>query len=238
MRLYRLVLVVCSILGGLLGQARAVPELQLDILGGTYDDSSETILANSPIFTLRALLKGAANLPGPYYISAALLPAPAQPNSPIDAGSFSVAGVTYSTTSLSYGVPPLNVPDNMSGNLAKHGVYPTYYKEISFNFSAAHTIAAYNTESQTGSSGSLYYYDFTVNVSDLVPGYYLHFDLYDEKIKKGLFSIDDFAPFSHDAESRPNEGITVPDGGSTAILLGAALMGQWVWRCRRRRMAR
>jgi hypothetical protein len=33
--------------------------------------------------------------------------------------------------------------------------------------------------------------------------------------------VDDFAPFSHDAQS----GSSVPDGGSTLALLGLALLG-------------
>ena len=46
--------------------------------------------------------------------------------------------------------------------------------------------------------------------------------IYDEAIKNGDFTVDDFAPFSHDAQSG---GSSVPDGGVTLGLLGLGLLG-------------
>ena len=202
---------------------RAVPELQLDILGGTYDPVSESTVANSSVFTLRALLKGSSNLPGPYFIAAAIQPG--LPQNSANVGSFSFNGNSYSTATMSWGVPPLDVSDTKSGNLPKHGVYPTYYHEEEFFFSSSATVASYNVETDAAASGRLYYHDFTIDVSGLLPGYYVHFDLYDLKVKKGNYTLDDFAPFSHDAQSRPGTSQQIPDSGSTAVLLGLGFIG-------------
>jgi hypothetical protein len=206
----------------------AVPELQLDIIGGTYDTSTETTLANSSVFTLRALVKGSSNLPGPYYISAAVEPAPEAPGSgPLpNVGSFAINGTSYSIGDLSYGVPPLNIPDDQAGDLPKHGIYPTYYKEVLFYFSPSSTVASYNVQDDAPAGGLLYYHDFTIDVTGLASGLNLHFDFYDEKVKRGVYTIDDFAPFSHDAASRTQ----VPDGGATVVMLGAAFLGAALFR--------
>jgi hypothetical protein len=138
-----------------------------------------------------------------------------------DLGSFSFAGTTYTSSMLNWGIPPLNIPDVNPGDLAPHGVFPTYYAEISFYFSGT-TVSAYNTQDDAPASGLLYYHDFLVDVTNLAPGYNLHFDLYDEKVKKGAYTIDDFAPFSHDASSGHHE---VPEGSVTAILVCLAFLG-------------
>lgn len=197
----------------------ALPVLQLDVLGGTYvGGSEETTFANSSTFVVRALLKTGQPLTN-YYLSAGILPGQMALPLP-DVGSFSIDGTLYTTATLNYGDPPLNVPDIQPGDLAPHGVYPTYYVEVSFNFSGA-TVGAYNTADGTTQAGSLlYYHDFSVNVSGLRSGYSVHFDLYDEKVKQGNYVVDDFAPFSHDAQSR----LRVPDNGSTVLLMGIALI--------------
>src|SRR5688572_13596810 len=95
-RMRRFVLVL-----GLLGlyatsPAFAVPMLQLDIAGGSYDSGSQTIVANANPFTLYALFnteQGRAS--GTYYIAAAIVPKTENPPT-TSFGSFKVNGITYS----------------------------------------------------------------------------------------------------------------------------------------------
>lgn len=228
----------CSLIVLTTASVRALPTLQLDIANGKYSWTDETTYATTPQFTLRALLNGATELSGGtgfYYISAAIQPMLSQSTPPPDVGTFKINGTVFSTAGLSYGKPPVDVSDTGSGNLAPHGEFPTYYAEVSFNFDLSHTVGAYNTQDGTSAPGVLYYHDFSVDVSGLMTGYSIHFDLYDEQVKKATgggktkslvttttYTIDDFAPFSHDAQSGPTDG-HVPDGGTTVILLGVAL---------------
>jgi hypothetical protein len=219
----------------------AIPELQLDIVGGTYDPITQTTIANSPIFTLRALdwnNEGSATAPtGTYYVSVAIVPGLAYSSTTPDFGSVTVNSTAYSYTSSAWnwGSPPVDVADNSSGtgpgNLAPHGVFPTYYLELAFTFDSLHSMAAYNVADGSSASGSVWYKDFSVDVTGLLPAYAVHFDLYNEKMKKGSYTINDFAPFSHDAES----GHNVPEGGLTLLLLGLGLTGlaTFQWKSRR-----
>jgi hypothetical protein len=199
----------------------AVPNLQLDIPGGTYDTVDETIVATSSDFTLRALLKDTSDLSQLHYLSIAIVPGVEESVSAPDIGSFDFDGTTYTGSSLNWGIPPLNVPDPESGDLAPHGVYPTYFTEVSFLFSSALTVPSYNTQTGDPATGDLYYKDFLVDASGLLAGYNLHFDLYNQTVKDdGEYTVDDFAPFSHDAASETN----VPDENITVILLGLAAL--------------
>ena len=57
--------------------AHAVPALQLDIAGGFYDTTSQSIMTSSNSFTLYALLDPTAHgvsASGTYYVSVALTP--------------------------------------------------------------------------------------------------------------------------------------------------------------------
>ena len=200
--------------------AQAIPTLQLDIPGGVYNPTDETTYATSPTFTLRALLDGTLDPTRVYYVSAALSPAVNQTPAPT-MGTFSFGGLTYNLASLTYGTPPISVPDPSSGNLASHGQYPTYYAEVGFNFITSQTMPGYNAATGSPSGGIVHYYDFAVDVTNLAPSYQVHFDLYNDAIKKGSWTVDDFAPFSHDASSN---GTHVPEGGSTMTLLGLALL--------------
>lgn len=220
----RLATAVVPLLAFAATNARAIPTLQLDIVNGVYNSVDETTYATTPQFTLRALFDGTLSSQT-YYISAGIEPLMQQANPP-NVGTFSIDGTAYSPATMAWGTPPLNVPDNNSGggpgNLGTHGEFPTYYTEDAFTFSSSLTMPAYNTADGTSANGNVYYHDFLVDVSNLKPGYSVHFDLYDEKLKKGSYTIDDFAPFSHDAQSGPT---SVPDDGSTVLLLGLALAG-------------
>src|SRR5512139_531151 len=121
----------------LAGAAHAVPSLQLDILGGTYDWSTQTVVANVESFTLFAYLD--ANRFNPvtdtYTISAAL--APQTPYTPggMALGSFSINGTTVNVTNdMRYGIPPIETYlARDPGDLPSHGIYNTYFTETSFN---------------------------------------------------------------------------------------------------------
>jgi hypothetical protein len=56
-------------------------------------------------------------------------------------------------------------------------------------------------------------------VTGLNPGLSVHFDLYDETVKRGQAQVDDFAPFSHDTQSGGSV-CKVPEHGSNLLFLG------------------
>ena len=201
----------------------AIPTLQLDTVPGTWDPITQTTIATANPFTLRALIDASSvDITRNFYISAAIIPNPGVTPLP-NFGSFTINGTTYSSSSgMQYGTPPVNAAIK---NLPAHSIFPTWYAERIFSAVGSSTIAAYNT--QDGSSGApgsvLNYVDFEVNISGLLGSTYaVHFDLYTYDLIGNPLKIDEFAPFSHDAQSGGN---TVPDGGSTAMLLGVAVMG-------------
>lgn len=213
------------ILGGVTA-GYALPTLQLDIPGGTYNNTTQSTVANSPQFSVVALLNGTLDTSATYYISAAIEPMLNASTPPPNVGSFTLNGVTYSTANMYYGDPPANIADTDKGNLPTHSEFPTYYAEIAFHFTTT-TVPAYNAQDGTSASGVLYTYNLAVDTSALLPGYSVHFDLYDEAIKKGDYTLGDFAPFSHDVDSGVNTNTytTVPDNSSTYLLLGLGLVG-------------
>jgi hypothetical protein len=221
----------------MLASAQALPLLQLDIGGGTYvGGSEESTIANASVFNLYALYDGSRGAPGSgtYYISAAISPRQDLSTPPPNVGSFTINGVEYSTANMNYGIPPLQVIDGMPGvqDLGRHDVYPTYYAEVAFTFGGSQS-AGYNTATDPGDPLShpgtgLFYQQFLIDVSSLLSAYSIHFDLYDTAIKRkiGSYTLDDFAPFSHDAQSGSGgHHDQVPDGGTTVALLGLAFAG-------------
>lgn len=210
--------------------AYAIPSLQLDIQGGTYDTLDQTIFATGDSFTLYALLlPGSSNsLSDDYYISAALRPITGQPGGTF--GSFTFDGTTVNVTAdMRYGVPPLE--DYLSkdpGDLSRHGIFDTYFTQFKFQFSGSNVTQAYNSQDDAGqgptaySTGDkMYYQSFQVDTSLLAAGYSIHFDLYNTKLGRGTGDIDvnKFAPFSHDA----NSTTSVPEP-TTMLLLGFGLV--------------
>lgn len=269
LHLLPLALLACSVAGA--GTAQAVPVLQLDIAGGHYDTLTQTIVASGSPFVLTAVLT-----PGPtdtaallnqwFYVSAAISPAtgPSGPN----LGSIAFAGNTVNVTQdMTYGTPPIELYTSLQGSdpgdLPKHGIFPTYFSEFAFRFTAGPalpppptsltgdtvvipssnvttgTTTSYNTADSPGgltpnASGPSYYASFQVDTSLLDNLNVLHFDLYSEdyliKLKKCSTActdvdVDQFAPFSHDAESGPPTQVPEASALSMMALMGLTLIG-------------
>lgn len=225
--------------------ARAVPELQLDILGGTYDSTTQTIMSASNSFALYAY---SLSLPGSFFLSMALVPAVTAGNY----GSFTVNGSTINVTGdMTFGTPPLETilggAETDRGDLPTHGMYPTYFAEQMFTFSAADQSGLYNTQDQTGAGPQagtgMYFARFDFDLSGLAAGFGLHFDLYNESIISycknrnctiGDIDVNKFAPFSHDAQAMVT---AIPEPETYAMLLvGLGLMA-FVARRRRQGLA-
>lgn len=220
----------------------AVPTLQLDIVGGSYDEATETIIGPSgEEIVLVALLTAKGNadvgalLGNTYFISAALLPAVAAPGEDLGSFTFTIDSTSVSQTvdvtdDMFFGVPPLESMLAFDGkDLSKHGVFETYFSQFGFMFDEEMTAEKYNSQETPGGleiseDGVSFYQTFTVNTALLAEGSNLHFDLYTTDLPPGsLGDIDRdmFAPFSHDAETDTN-GKDMPEP-ITLLLLGTGL---------------
>ncbi len=232
-------------------QARAVPSLQLDISGGTYDASTQTIMASGNSFSLYAYglsaddgTGKAINILDTFTLSIALVPKPTGATGG-NFGSFTIDGGTpvNVTADMTYGTPPLetflgNIATTDSGDLQSHGIFDTYFIERSFTFASGTQSGVYNTQTQYGlgpqSGTGMYYKKFDFDISGLDPGFGLHFDLYNEtqvtycknnpNCVVGDLDAGINAPFSHDAQGMVTT--PVPEPEIYAMLgLGLGLMG-------------
>jgi hypothetical protein len=218
--------------------AYAVPALQLDIAGGFYDSTTQTVLTSDSAFTVYALLDTTGRpgmLSSPtdtYYLSVAIAPLTSVGG---NLGSFSVNGTTVNATSdMTYGTPPLEglTATFDPGDLAAHGSYPTYFTEFAFTFNPLNTSGVYDSQLNPGgiqAGSGLLYAAFQVDRSLLSSPYQLHFDLYNQKLREGDIDVRYFAPFSHDAGTTAR-GVPEP---SAALLMGIGLLGFGLWQRRR-----
>jgi hypothetical protein len=214
--------------------AQAVPVLQLYIEGATYDAATESWHATIPASgVIRLWAIGNVSGPGSHgTISNVRLAVaygagdtPAVTLTPSTTGGFggfadpsTPSAPTYIQTRTDGSVPTLS--DGTS--LPQHGEYGpgTAWQEFRLgNFTLADSptgdfINAFPTSPASGGS-QINVYEITVTGTDFV-----HFDLYDG-IQTGRKARAVFAPFSHDADG----GGRVPEGGSTAIMLGLGLLG-------------
>ena len=205
----------------------------VDLTGGEYDLLSETIVTTDNTFTLYAYGNKAIDTNEKHYISIALTPQTGPATEPF--GSFDFGGTPYDITDMVYGNPPIEAAlGHDPGDLASHGVFDTFFLEFEFYFSTSMTTASVNTEDDpghvpTGSGDDLYYQSFNVNVSNLLPGFCLHFDLYNTEFKLyGDIDMDNFAPYSHDAG-------TVPEPAAVSLLAMALLLLAGIAQARQRR---
>lgn len=201
--------------GVLVMGAQAEPILQLDISGGVYDATTETVVAEGDIFQLYALFTPGSNknLLNPYTLVMALTPSAGESG---DFGSFTVNGNLIDVTAdMVYGTPE---------GLSSHGIYDTWYTTLTFDFDPAFTVETYNVQDNPGgfsaTPGDTYYQAWTVDLSNMSVGSSIHFDLFGEyqAVKDAKAT---FAPYSHDAEG---SATSVPE--PTALsLLGLSLLG-------------
>jgi hypothetical protein len=253
---FRLTLAVAAAITIYAGDCFAIPTLQLNIAGGTYDSATQTVVAPtntaSNIFKLYAYLiedlKHGDLVSDMYYISMAIGP---QLSSPRDLGSFVFSGQTVAVSSgMTYGTPPMEglAASKDHGDLSSHGVFPTYFAEWAFTFNPSTHTQAFNTEENPGLDPTLhpevgrpmFYKEFAVDVSNLDPGYAVHFDLYSKGAVGGNVSIKSFAPYSHDAEGRYHDVVSAEDDpesynvpeANSALLLFAGLVAIGVARKR------
>lgn len=220
--------IAASILAGLTLAASgfALPILQLDVSGSkTYDEASQTIIANSSSFDVFALLNSSEDFDAndKYTLVAALTPRITQEDPTLDVGSFLLNGNEIDAVAdMDYG---------MIDGLEKHGIYETYYTVLSFDFTDATSVPAYNSEPGESADGvsTLLRKSFTVDVSGLSDGYEIHFDLIGESTevvtngngkKTTTNTTIKAAPYSHDAES----GSTSVPEPATLSLLGLSLL--------------
>jgi len=193
----------------------AVPYLQLDAYPAGYvDGDEESIVTTDLQFTLYALVDSTSSFfvsDDIFYIAVALIPDPGDSDPYLDLGSYVFDGTIIDVVSdMTYGNPPLE--EYLKQNdLPSHGVYDTYYQEISFTLDPPKTTVEYNSQYNPGGPGpdpgSLYYEEFVVDARGLTSGYILHFDFYTQL--EGLDTIDNFAPFSHDVLATPIPGAVI-----------------------------
>ena len=140
--------------------------------------------------------------------------APAAPSvvlNPLNGGDLNTIEVTGE---MNYGTPPFETILDQN-DLGSHSVFDTFYVEHEFMFDTAQRSGEYDVELNTGigpqalGAKNMFYIAFNVDVSNLSPGYAIHFDLYNTKLKdkpQPDVAIDMFAPFSHDAQSWEGDG--------------------------------
>lgn len=225
---------------GVANSASALPGLMLD-LDASNVSYNGTIQTTDDTFSVYAYLAPKNNesladvndlLADTYYVSIALTPK----TGPIGGmfGSFDVDSTTVTVTGdMTYGAPPLTgdpSPLWEAGDLAKHGIFETFYYEVAFQFDASDVTLVYDTQTTRFADGfddsvtqlfceqnigdCMYFVELEIDKTLLNSALQLHFDLYNTGLREcrnnpncdpNDMIIDGdpyaFAPFSHDAET-------------------------------------
>lgn len=219
--------------------ARAYPALQLNILGGIYDEVSESIVTDADRFTVQAYATRQGRsftkseiLDAVYYVSFAVTTPDGRPVG--DFGTLSVDGVEIGIGDTTYGTPD---------GLPPHGVYAAHHYETAFRFDRNDRARPFDTAENAGeapeTSGrgrKMYFASFEVDASDLAPGVGLEIDLYGGEVTPNIPGAGAFrfAPFSHNAARLAGVGpapSAVAEPGTLAALLTSLLA---LALCRRR----
>lgn len=223
MKIHRLLLAV-SVLAGtwalLSLPSHALPVLQIDIEGGTYNPVhpnvllNESTLINSDQFIVDAIFTpgGGASIPADtYYLIVGFADQDGNSVTSIGSGQVLVDGVVLSTF---YQGTPAGLPN--------YGPYPTYYSLVEFNFESAVRITSYNVEEDPGDpvvnpAGQSLMVQFDIDRSGLSTDYLITFD---------LVGGGKFAPPSHNGASVP----PVPEPGTIGLVgIGVGLLAARKW---------
>lgn len=194
--------------------AFAVPNLQLYIPGGTYDNSSETWITSSQSFEIWVIASNLDRLSSPIYdvtLTAALAQGVAAEDGALSITPVGGSTHNYMASEYQFGNPPADGSD--AGALPSHGIFPTNYVEfLAASQTSAPYVDTYNMPDNGGpTNGNIF--KFYVNTSYSM----VHFDAYGYlKDHDGKFIK---APFSHDAEMT-----AVPEPASM-LLFGLGLAG-------------